>query len=224
MRIGMVFLIAVICLTGGQAGQGPSRTSEPHQPENWSLAQGVVETLKEANRGGSLIYRGKCLADSQISESYTLKPPLTTKPMDYVLNDIVKHEPMIRWIDYGGNDVRISDISAKAAVLNVRVNEFHLQDVVSPDLAISRMWETPEVKTFAALNRIHLVGFSLGAVPAEGQYTKISIDLHDATVAEIMDKITQRYRRVSGSSTKSVWVYHECERRGETLVELQVRY
>ncbi len=159
---------------------------------------------------------------TQITENYVLTPPVAIEPLDRALTDITRKYPNFKWIDYGDDAVRVVDGLARTDMLNVRVRGFRLQGITTPELAASSIWSIPEVENFAATHHINFVAIVSGMVPPDGMYTRISVDVHDATVAEIMDKISQSYRRTDDPSWHSVWIYHECESRGKRVVELKI--
>ena len=217
-----IYIAFLVLLAGLQCGQERPLVAQKPHPAKWELASGVVEALRQEHRGGSLIYRGRCVSESQIVGRCFVGPPTASASLNRALNDIKRKCPGLKWTESGDNIVRVIDTSARADVLSIRVKDFRLQEVANPHLALSEIWNIPEVHLFAHAHHITFMADASGMVPPDGTYTRISIDVHDATVAEIMDKISQSYRRVSDPSWHSVWLYRECERRGEKIVELQV--
>lgn len=211
----------VLFLSCGPIESGPPFAPAPDNPK-WELSAAVVRILSAAHRSGSLIYRGSCELQNQITDTYLIQPPVAIEPMDHALSEITRIYPNVRWLDFGENNVRVFDSSARIDVLNLRIREFRVTGATTPEVAVSAIWSAPEVRAFAAAHHIVFIQEAPGIEPAEGTYRLISVNLANATIAEIMEKISFEYRPKSELTWHNVWLYHECESGRRMVVELRV--
>lgn len=222
MRVWPVLIFSIVLFAS--CSEPKFQVSQARFPDNpdWELAPAVVRIMEKANRGGSLIYRGECNGQGMITDIYRLHPPVLFEPMDRALTEITNIYRNMTWIDYGGGNVRLSDKSVELDVLNLRLKQFQVKHVTRLNLAVSAIWVAPEVKAFALEHKITFVGESPGILPPDEAVQPISLELRDATIAEIMDAISSQYRLKSSTSWHNLWTYHECEANGSAIVELRV--
>ncbi len=204
-------------------GCGHRNLTLNHTSENPKLgiARAITQILERAHRSGSIVYGGGCDASSQ-AEPYPLPDRTTLSPMDQALDRIQHVYPNITWIDNGPYGVRIIDRSLDTGLLNLRVKQFRIRDAATVQVAISAIWNVPEVKTYAAVHRVTFVGDGPGILSGDSQSPTISLQMEDATIAEIMDRISREYKPNPNQFQNHVWIYHECNANGELVVELDV--
>jgi len=180
------------------------------------LASSVAAILHAAHRSGSLVYRADCGPQSRFTEVYPLNPPVAPEPMDQSLAEITRRYPNLQWKETAAGRVTITDRSARAGLLQVRIPEFIIIDDRDPDDVITTIWKTPEVKSFLRKNRLRLAPSPKRA--ARRTRGPAVVHLKKATVAEILDAILVSYK--DGASR--VWVYRECHGKGPALAEVRV--
>jgi len=217
-QVAMPFFIVWFFLGCREPELPLSRTTEN---SGLGVARAVIQILQQAHRGGSLVYSGDCDASSQ-REPYLLHVPPPTSSMDEALDQINQAYPNLTWIDYGNGGVRIFDKLLDTRLLNLRLKQFRIKNDETVELAVSTIWNAPEVRAFAAARHVTFVGDAPGIESASNKSSMISVELRDATIAEIMDKITQEYRPDKPKSHPNIWIYHDCEINGELTVDLEV--
>jgi hypothetical protein len=212
--------------------QAPAKASMTASPQaaavptpevtEWNLASTVVSILDKAHHTGSVVERCQCGPHSRLVQIYTFHAPVTLEPMPAALTEISKRYPDIQWREAGEGHVRVVDNSARAGLLKVRVKEFLVVEDRPPKAALAALWKTDEVAAFMAKRHVQFARQSAGSAPPEAKHKTTVIHLKNATVQEIMDRILDSYPTSAGSGLHKVWVYRECQRGAETLVEIRV--
>jgi len=211
------------------AGGKPDSTASPKpvviptpEPTELNLASTVVSILDKAHHTGSVIERCQCGPRSHLVQIYTFHAPVTLEPMQAALTDISKRYPDIVWREAGEGHVRVTDNSARAGLLKVRVKEFLVIEDHPPRAALAALWKTAEVTAYMARHHVQFARQSPGTTTPEGKHKTAIIHMKNATVQDIMDRILDSYPTPAGSGLHKVWVYRECQRGAETLVEIRV--
>ena len=205
---------------GAAALPKPSASPTP-EPTEWSLAAAVVSILDKAHHTGSIVERGQC-GSRNIVQVYTFRAPVMLEPMAAALNEISKRYPDLQWREAGEGRVRVTDNSARAGLLKVRVKEFLVIEDRPPQAALAALWKTEEVAAYMAKRHVRFARQTTSRTPAPRKQSPTVIHLKNATVQEIMDRIVDSYRAPAGSGLHKVWVYRECQSGVETVVEVKV--
>jgi hypothetical protein len=192
------------------------------EPTELNLAATVVSILDKAHHTGSVIERCQCGPRSHLVQIYTFHAPVTLEPMQAALTDISKRYPDIAWREAGEGHVRVVDNSARAGLLKVRVREFLVVEDRPPQAALAALWRTAEVAAYMAGHHVQFARQAPGTTIPDGKHRTAVIHMKNATVQDIMDRILDSYPTVAGSGLHKVWVYRECQRGAETLVEIRV--
>jgi hypothetical protein len=187
-----------------------------------SLATAVVSILEKAHHTGSIVERGQC-GSRNIVQVYTFRTPVMLEPMPAALNEISKRYPDIQWREAGEGHVRITDHSARAGLLKVRVKEFLVIEDRPPQAALGALWKTEEVAAYMAKRHVRFARQLSSRSKAQRKQRPTVVHMKNATVQEIMDRIVDSYRAPAGSGLHKVWVYRECQSGAETVVEVKVQ-
>lgn len=204
----------------------PTATAQPvvtaGEPTELSLATAVVSILDKAHHTGSVVERCQCGLRSRLVPIYTFHAPVTLEPMQAALTDITKRYPDIAWREAGEGHVRVVDNSARAGLLKVRVKEFLVIEDRPPRAALAALWKTEEVAAYMAKRHVRFARATSVSTAPQGKRKTAVIHMKNATVQDIMDRILDSYPAPAGSGLHKVWVYRECQRGAETLVEIRV--
>jgi hypothetical protein len=219
---GIWIWMVVYCLGFSNAAPPSLNKLWQDNDNNWEISTAVHSILVKAHRGGSLVYRGECQPNSRMRDRYLVGAPLDGETLNEALDRITRLYPNITWIDFGPEEIRILDKSASVKLLNLRVSEFRINEAKTASMAVSAIWNLPEVQIYAKEHHITFVIYLLGVSPTQGLFTPISVHLKNATIAEIMDSISRAYHPKHDMGWHNVWSYHECEADGEMFVELQI--
>jgi hypothetical protein len=206
---------------GAKAAPSPSPVATP-EPTEWSLVAATVSILEKAHHTGSIVERCQCGPRNHLVQVYTLHAPLKVDPMPDAFNEISKRYPDIQWREVGEGHVRVTDNSARAGLLKVRVKEFLVVEDRPPQAALSALWKTNEVAAYMARRNVHFARTSSPRSAPGAKRAPAIIHLKNATVQEIMDRILDSYRAPAGSGLRKVWLYRECQRGAETFIEVRV--
>jgi hypothetical protein len=142
--------------------------------------------------------------------------------MDQALKEIQKIYPDITSVDDHSDFLRVVDKSIKQDLLQLRTKEFSAREVRDPNVAVSALWHNPQVSNFASANHIRFLLVLRGGALPERAAKPISIHLQDASVAEILDKITLEFKSQHGSVWEGFWSYQECQSSDERIVQIRV--
>jgi hypothetical protein len=185
------------------------------------LAASVAQILDAAERTGSLVEHCSCAARGRIAEAHLLESPLTVEPLEKALSEISRRYPEISWKETSDKAVRLSDSKKMPGLLQVRVKEFLVIEDHPPQAALPALWHTAEVAGYMHRHSMHLAR----TTPQRATVKKTSptvIQVNNATVAEILDRIVSGYRAQSSFPLYRLWVYRECRSGAETFVEIRV--
>ncbi len=208
-----------------KTGVLPSTTPEPTE---WSLATVAVNILDKAHHTGSVVERCQCGPGNRLVLLYSFHTSdsfhaaVKVEPMAEAFNEISKRYPDIQWREVGEGHVRVTDNSARAGLLKVRVKEFLVIEDRPPQAALSALWKTDEVAAYMARHNVHFARTRSASFAAGAKRAPAIIHVKNATVQEIMDRILDSYRAPAGSGLHKVWIYRECQRGAETFVEVRV--
>lgn len=184
------------------------------------VASAAVKILSAAHRNGGIILHADCTPGGMPENFYVMHPPVKLEPMDAAMQEISTRYQDIYWRESRESGVRVIDGTAKPDLLKVRVKEFRIVEDREPDAALAALWATPEVAAF--LRRGHVRMPRRGTAFRKVLSPPMTVQLRNATVADILDRIAAAYR----ANPPKVWVYRECTDtpvKKETLVDVQIR-
>ncbi|MBZ5531702.1 MAG: hypothetical protein LAO20_09745 [Acidobacteriia bacterium] len=213
---------------GGQSGKSSPKAAASPAPSpaadatEWSLTTAVVNILDKAHHTGSIVERGQC-GSRNIVQVYSFRTPVTLEPMAAALNEISQRYPDLQWREAGEGRVRVTDGSARAGLLKVRVKEFLVIEDRPPQAALAALWKTEEVAAYMAKRHVRFARQTSSRSVAPRKQRPTVVHMKNATVQEIMDRIVDSYRAPAGSGLHKVWVYRECQSGAETVVEVRVQ-
>ena len=206
----------------------PALSSQPRSKD--PLTQAVNIKLDRVNTPDAV---SQALLDAGVPGGITVLhycggfPTRSIKPSNNsvrgVLDAVVATDPSYSWsLDKGA--VNLTPRNTKIHFLETRVSKLEMQELKTPDEALNRLMELPEVqrKAKSELGSRSVEGFAY-AFPtnAEGAERKktFSIALKDTTVAEALNAIGKAY----GSA---VWVLvkNECNNGGQKNYSIKFIY
>lgn len=151
---------------------------------------------------------------------HSVPAEVSQQPMDQAFNAISQRYPQIKWREYGQERVRVVDSSAQASLLKVRIKEFLVIEDRPPHASLPALWGTVEVRTYMQKHRIRLAR----ATQQESKIIKtapVVIQMKNATVAEILDRIVDSYRPGGTTNVRyHAWAYRECRSQSGTMVDV----
>ena len=176
----------------------------------------MLRILNAAHRSGGIMLRGEC-GVLGVTESYRMKTPVTFEPLDKALQEVSATHQNIYWRESAATGVRVADSDIKAKLLRLKLREFRVIEDREPDAVMAALWRTPEVTAFLRRNHIH---FSRRPATARKAISPpMIIEMKNATVADILDRIAAGYRQ----DPPKVWLYRECDDKKLTLVDVQMK-
>lgn len=185
------------------------------------LATAVAQILTTARRSGSIVERCRC-SGSNIVEMHSVPAGVAQQPMDQAFSAIAQRYPQIKWHEYGQERVRVADNSAQAGLLKVRIKEFLVIEDRPPHASLPALWGTEEVRTYMQKHRIRFARSS----QQESKIIKTAptvIQLKNATVAEILDRIVDSYRPgVTTNVRYHAWAYRECRSQRGSMIDVTI--
>lgn len=176
----------------------------------------MLRILNAAHRGGGIMLRGEC-GVLGVTESYRMKTPVTFEPLDKALQGVSATHQNIYWRESPASGVRVADSDIKAKLLRLKLRVFRVIEDREPDAVMAALWRTPEVTAFLRRNHIH---FSPRPATARKAISPpMIIEMKNATVADILDRIAAGYRQ----DPPKVWLYRECDDKKLTLMDVQMK-
>ena len=197
---------------------GKSSASASPTPSGDDMEAGAVmlRILNAAHRNGGIMLRGEC-GVLGVTESYRMKTPVTFEPLERALQEVSATHQNIYWRESPASGVRVADSDIKAKLLRLKLREFRVIEDREPDAVMAALWRTPEVTAFLRRNHIH---FSRRPATARKVISPpMIIEMRNATVADILDRIAAGYRQ----DPPKVWLYRECDDKTTTLVDVQMK-
>jgi len=219
-------LMAALIVGCGKPAPQPSPELSPAKPvaqasptpsaNDMEAGAAMLRILNLAHRSGGIMLRGEC-GVLGVTESYRMKMPVTLEPLDKALQEISALHQNIYWRESPASGIRLADSDIKAKLLRVKLREFRVIEDREPDAVMAALWRAPEVTAFLRRNHTH---FSHRVVTSRKVISPpMIVEIKNATVADILDRIAAGYRQ----DPPKVWIYHECEDKKETLVDVQMK-
>lgn len=206
--------------TPAQKSPGAATTATPAGQKQKTAADKLsdvaVRILNTAHRQGGVVLSGECGARG-ITEKYTLPHPVTLEPMDKALGEVAAKYQSIYWRQSSASGIRVMDATATAKLLRVRVREFRIVEDREPDGVMAVLWRMPEVRAFVRRSRVRFAGRP--EAPRKAISPPMIVEVKNATVAEILDKIAAGYR----ADPPKVWVYQECGGKKPSMIDVRIR-
>lgn len=226
---------ALVCLLVGigcgKPASEPAKDASPAKPssekpvaqaspsasaDDMEAGAAMLRILNAAHRSGGIMLRGEC-GVLGVTESYRMKTPVTLEPLDKALQEVSATHQNIYWRESPASGVRVADSDIKATLLRLKLRQFRVIEDREPDTVMAALWRTPEVAAFLRKNHIH---FSPRPATARKAISPpMIIEMKNATVADILDRIAAGYRQ----DPPKVWLYRECDDQKTTLVDVQMK-
>jgi hypothetical protein len=176
----------------------------------------MLRILNTAHRSGGIMLRGEC-GVLGVTESYRMKTPVTSEPLDKALQEVSARYQNIYWRESPASGVRVADSDIKAKLLRLKLREFRVIEDREPDAVMAALWRTREVTAFLRKNHVH---FLQRAITSKKVISPpMIVEIRNATVADILDRIAAGYRQ----DPPKVWIYRECDDKKVTLVDVQMK-
>jgi hypothetical protein len=186
------------------------------------LAAAVAGILDNAHRTGSIVEHCSCVARGRVSEAHAVEASFKFEPMEQALAEITHRFPEISWRETPQKVIRVSDSRKLPGLLSVRIQEFLVIEDRPPQAALPALWRKAEVSAYMHRHNIHPAHGTSGSATVRKTAPTV-IQVKNATVAEILDRIVAGYRSEDNVSTYHLWVYRECRSGAETFVEIRVQ-
>ena len=236
----MLLTVAIVCFSGcrrpsvvngdatpeyvpavpqSAAQQGPE---EVNTEAKLGLAAAVARILDNAHRTGSIVEHCSCVGRGRISEAHAVEASFKFEPMEQAFAEIAHRFPEISWKETQHKLIRVSDTKTRPGLLNVHIKEFLVIEDRPPQAALPALWRKAEVSAYMHRHNIHLAHGTSGSATVRKTAPTV-IQLKNATVAEILDRIVAGYRSENNGSPYHLWVYRECRSGAETFVEIRVQ-
>lgn len=204
-------------LTSPSPHATPPELPAPAQTEKLSSA--VAKIFAAANVTGSMTERCRCTRD-HVLEMYSMAEGYTMEPLDKAFQEIKHHYPGFQIARDSKGRVRIADSTARASLLRVRVKQFNVVEDHPPQAALAALWRVPEVESYM---RAHSIRPARGAQNVAAKKTApVVIQMKNATVADILDRIVEVHHSEADAGHFSLWVYRECHYGAETIVDFKL--
>lgn len=225
-------MLAVMAVACKQPSELPSQPQQPQTSApaaqstpapaqaNMDVASAAVKILNAAHRSGGVILHADCTPGGMPESFYVMHPPVKLEPADAALQEISAQYQGIYWRESRESGVRVIDVTAKPALLKVRIKEFRIVEDREPDAALAALWATPEVAAFLRRGQVRIS--RRGSALRKVLSPPMTVQLRNAAVADILDHIAAVYQ----ANPPKVWVYRECTdkpNKKETLVDVQIR-
>ena len=206
---------------GGSSISGAGSPANASVTSELGLPAAVAKILSGARRTGSLVEHCRCTG-SAIEEIHTVPAGIAQQPMPQAFNAIAQRYPQIKWREYAQERVRVVDTSARTGLLNVRIKKFLVIEDRPPHASLPALWGTEEVRRYVQKHRIRLAR----TTQQESKIIKtapVVIQMKNATVAEILDRIVDSYRPGGTTNVRyHAWAYRECRSQSGTMVDIAI--
>ena len=202
------------------AGSSGALAETPVNPRI-GLASFVARIFKAAERTGSVEEHCSCAPRERIGEAHLLQTTGTVEPMENALAEISRQYPDVKWKQGAHQIIRVTDGKEPPGLLQVRVKEFLVIEDRPAIAALPALWRTAEVAAYMQRHRMRLA--RQGADRATVKRTAPSvIQVKNATVAEILDRMVSSYRSDEGNALYRLWAYRECRSGAQTLIDVEM--
>ncbi|HEY1528087.1 MAG TPA: hypothetical protein VGH51_17795 [Candidatus Angelobacter sp.] len=222
--------IALVCLLFAigcrKPAPEPAKDAPPAKPaakpsptpsaDDMEAGAAMLRILNAAHRNGGIMLRGEC-GVLGVTESYRMKTPVLFEPLDKALQQVSARHQNIYWRESPASGVRVADSDIKARLLRLKLREFRVIEDREPDTVMAALWHTPEVAAFLRRNHVHFARHA--GTPKKVISPPMIVELRNATVADILDRIAAGYRQ----DPPKVWIYRECDDKKTTLVDVQMK-
>lgn len=217
----MLYDLLLFALLAGQVSTDPSRqptVQNEGKAKASSIDDYLVSNYMRFSASGSLRLVGSCA--TTLDGDVVVTPSVNVKlnnvdSFDSALNGVKGDIPELTWTRQSNGLVDVVDTRIDSEILDIRLEQIELKDVVNLRDALDKLLAAPELKRYLASHHVQMPTVHTAAYESNQKVIKtlsesqaapkVSFELKNVTLKDALDTVVDAFH--------GVWVFDQCPNR-----------